>query len=82
MMLDLILIYVSLSPEPECTKEVTFPNHDSLHATTGLMSLLSISLWECTYYLDYRNIRPNFVNTIWDIVGGGKVEERPMTAAK
>lgn len=59
----------------------TCPNQDPLHATTGLVPLLGIDVWEHAYYVDYRNVRPNYVNAIWDIIDWGKVEER-LTAAK
>lgn len=59
----------------------TCANQDPLHATTGLVPLLGIDVWEHAYYVDYRNVRPNYVNAIWDIINWSKVEER-LTAAK
>ncbi|KAL3782414.1 hypothetical protein ACHAW5_010304 [Stephanodiscus triporus] len=59
----------------------TCPNQDPLKATTGLVPLLGIDVWEHAYYVDYRNVRPNYVNAIWDVIDWGKVEER-LAAAK
>lgn len=59
----------------------TCPNQDPLQATTGLVPLLGIDVWEHAYYVDYRNVRPDYVNAIWDIVNWSKVEER-LTAAQ
>ena len=59
----------------------TCPNQDPLHATTGLVPLLGIDVWEHAYYVDYRNVRPNYVNAIWDIIDWKKVEERLVAAA-
>jgi len=59
----------------------TCPNQDPLEATTGLKPLLGIDVWEHAYYVDYRNVRPNYVNAIWDIVNWDVVEER-LAAAK
>lgn len=59
----------------------TCPNQDPLQATTGLVPLLGIDVWEHAYYVDYRNVRPDYVNAIWDIINWSKVEER-LTSAK
>jgi len=39
-----------------------------------------VDVWEHAYYLDYENVRPDYVNSIWQIVDWSKVEER-YTAA-
>jgi len=59
----------------------TCANQDPLHATTGLVPLLGIDVWEHAYYVDYRNVRPSYVNAIWDVVNWGAVEKR-LTVAK
>lgn len=59
----------------------TCPNQDPLQATTGLVPLLGIDVWEHAYYVDYRNVRPNYVNAIWDIINWSEVEKR-LAAAK
>ena len=59
----------------------TRANQDPLHATTGLVPLLGIDVWEHAYYVDYRNVRPDYVNAVWDVVNWNVVEQR-LTAAK
>jgi len=54
----------------------TCPNQDPLQATTGLIPLLGIDVWEHAYYVDYRNVRPNYVNAIWDVIDWKVVENR------
>jgi superoxide dismutase, Fe-Mn family len=57
------------------------PNQDPLQGTTGLVPLLGIDVWEHAYYLQYKNVRPDYVNNIWKIVNWSDVSER-LKAAK
>jgi len=54
----------------------TCANQDPLFATTGLVPLLGIDVWEHAYYLQYKNVRPDYVNAIYDIVDWTNVAER------
>jgi Fe-Mn family superoxide dismutase len=41
------------------------PNAD-MPNTEGKTSLLTVDVWEHAYYLDYQNLRPKFVETVFD----------------
>lgn len=60
----------------------TRANQDPLEATTGLVPLLGIDVWEHAYYVDYRNVRPDYVGAIWDIINWDVVEKRLIDAQK
>ena len=76
-LLHLCLAFIIGRIEP-----ATCANQDPLMATTGLVPLLGIDVWEHAYYVDYRNVRPTYVNAIWDVINWGKVEERLVAASK
>lgn len=55
---------------------VQCPNQDPLQATTGLVPLFGIDVWEHAYYLQYKNLRPNYIDALWDIVNWKDVSSR------
>ncbi len=34
----------------------------------GLTPLMTVDLWEHAYYIDYRNVRPNYLGGFWSLV--------------
>ena len=34
----------------------------------GVTPLLTVDLWEHAYYIDYRNVRPNYMDAFWALV--------------
>lgn len=53
----------------------TCANQDPLSAQ-GLIPLLGIDVWEHAYYLQYKNVRADYVKEIWKIFNWRNVEER------
>lgn len=58
----------------------TCANQDPLEATTGLVPLVGVDVWEHAYYVDYRNVRPDYVNAVWDIINWDVAGERLAAA--
>ncbi|NDD58797.1 MAG: superoxide dismutase [Chlamydiae bacterium] len=54
-------------------------NQDPL-STQELVPLLGIDVWEHAYYLQYKNVRADYVKNIWKIVNWKNIEERFINA--
>lgn len=55
---------------------VPCPNQDPLFATTGYTPLLGVDVWEHAYYLQYKNVRPDYLKNIWQVINWKVVENR------
>lgn len=53
----------------------TCSNQDPL-STQGLIPLFGVDVWEHAYYLQYKNVRADYVKAIWQVFNWANIEER------
>ena len=41
-----------------------------------VVPIIGIDVWEHAYYLDYKNVRPDYVSAIWDLANWADVGAR------
>ena len=46
----------------------------------GLVPLFGIDVWEHAYYLQYKNVRPDYVKSIYNVANWDDVSERYLQA--
>ncbi|KAL3174925.1 hypothetical protein MRX96_010951 [Rhipicephalus microplus] len=68
--------WLGYNPKTQRLQVANTFNQDSLIDTEGLVPLFTIDVWEHAYYLQYKNVRPDYVKAIWDIANWENVAER------
>lgn len=68
-------VWLGLNKELKRLTVETTANQDTL-APKGLIPLLGIDVWEHAYYLQYKNVRPDYLKNVWKVVNWKDVSKR------
>ncbi|GLJ14273.1 hypothetical protein SUGI_0229420 [Cryptomeria japonica] len=74
-------VWLGLNKDLKSLIVETTPNQDPL-VTKGLLPLLGIDVWEHAYYLQYKNVRPDYLKNIWKVINWKYAEGVYEEAAK
>ena len=55
---------------------VASANQDNPISTTGQLPLTGIDIWEHAYYIDYKNLRPDYIEKFWQHLDWEVIAER------
>lgn len=55
--------------------EVTSTANQDTPISEGKKPILGLDVWEHAYYLNYRNVRPNYIEAFFEIINWNKVDE-------
>ncbi|TCD62744.1 hypothetical protein EIP91_006442 [Steccherinum ochraceum] len=58
---------------------ITTSNQDPLLSHTPI---IGIDIWEHAFYLQYKNVKPDYLNAIWSVVNFNEAEKRLVEASK
>uniref|UniRef100_A0A0D6R8W3 Superoxide dismutase n=1 Tax=Araucaria cunninghamii TaxID=56994 RepID=A0A0D6R8W3_ARACU len=67
-------VWLGLNKDLKSLVVETTQNQDPL-VTKGLLPLLGIDVWEHAYYLQYKNVRPDYLKNIWKVMNWKYAED-------
>lgn len=66
-----------LGYDPLGAKLLTFQLYDQQsNVPQGIVPLLQVDMWEHAYYLQYTNLKADYVKAFWNVVNWADVQER------
>lgn len=68
--------WVWLSKDKDGRLVITQESNAGNPMTSGLTPLLTFDVWEHAYYIDYKNLRADYLKRLWDIVDWDVIECR------
>ncbi|GAB6024988.1 Superoxide dismutase [Mn], mitochondrial [Chamberlinius hualienensis] len=68
--------WLAFNPGSRKLQITSCPNQDPLQATTGLIPLFGIDVWEHAYYLQYKNVRADYVKAIFNVANWKDIAQR------
>lgn len=74
--------WLAYNSESKRLELATCANQDPLQGTTGLIPLFGIDVWEHAYYIQYKNVRADYVKALFDVANWKDVSERYEKATK
>ncbi|KAI0030571.1 manganese superoxide dismutase [Vararia minispora EC-137] len=65
--------WVGYNPTGKTVEIVTTANQDPL---LSHVPLIGVDIWEHAFYLQYKNVKVDYLNAIWNVINWGEAESR------
>ncbi|TFK79262.1 manganese superoxide dismutase [Polyporus arcularius HHB13444] len=71
--------WLGYNPDTKKLEIVTTPNQDPL---LSHVPIIGIDIWEHAFYLQYHNVKADYLTAIWNVINFKEAERRFLEAAK
>ncbi|KAI0071875.1 manganese and iron superoxide dismutase [Panus rudis PR-1116 ss-1] len=71
--------WLGYNPETTKLEIVTTPNQDPL---LSHVPIIGIDIWEHAFYLQYKNVKADYLKAIWNVINFKEAEKRYVEAAQ
>ncbi|ETW80141.1 manganese superoxide dismutase 3 [Heterobasidion irregulare TC 32-1] len=71
--------WLGLNPTTKKLEIVTTANQDPLISHTPI---IGVDIWEHAFYLQYKNVKPDYLNAIWNVINFKEAESRLVEASQ
>ncbi|KAL0946420.1 hypothetical protein HGRIS_012643 [Hohenbuehelia grisea] len=71
--------WLGFNPTTEKLEVVTTANQDPL---ISHVPIIGVDIWEHAFYLQYKNVKPDYLNAIWNVINFKEAEARLVEASK
>jgi len=65
--------WLGLNPQSKKLEIATTANQDPL---LTLFPIIGVDIWEHAFYLQYKNVKPDYLNAIWNVINFEEAETR------
>ncbi|KAJ7103784.1 mitochondrial manganese superoxide dismutase [Mycena epipterygia] len=71
--------WLGVNPSTKRLEIATTPNQDPL---LTLVPVIGVDIWEHAFYLQYLNVKADYLNAIWSVINFDEAEKRLLEVAK
>ncbi|KAF5384327.1 hypothetical protein D9615_003199 [Tricholomella constricta] len=71
--------WLGYNPSTKKLEIVTTANQDPL---LSHVPIIGVDIWEHAFYLQYKNVKPDYLSAIWNVVNFKEAEQRLLEVAK